>query len=888
MDVRIKYNKGKIMPLDEEHSSALNKTQAISPGKERTMDADNKELNAEDLIFFNRVKKDALRWKSYACCRRMQKSNKTSSCLGLYKLKKMTDEMIDKPDGRNIKEFLNHKLINYFAKLGKSTNENETVDLEYVKNLLKSGGDINSTDKYGQTILHEVARAWHTDVALYVIKKGANVNQGDNYGRTPLHVAAAVDYVPMVDLLLKHKADIEAKTKDELQTPVFYAAKNDAVNSLKALVKKKCKFIDIQDYKERTPIYVAAELDRSETTKLLLELNAPGYSSANDGSRAITWMINKMPPVAFEALNQMHSTDRPNRKQYYSLNYLFCEKVTSKNISDHNVSGSSQTSLHVAVGLRQYDLIMHPVFKRLLDVMWDQYGKRSAIFHLCLNLIYILLWTIIGLVVEYDKRHYYDLPGDTWRIVLFILAALLTFYQIYEEIMEFRRSQDYHDAWETKRKGDIKNDLEYCHPRWPGEKKYLLSEIAELENLRPKYFNDAWNIFDWICYIFLLICMATHIADIIDHSEVLAKVHIRIMAITIILLWLRLMKHARAFALLGPFIVMLGHMLKDCVRFLFLYMEFYIPYLTAFWMIFGGTKMAADNSTEEVTVSGFTYPGEIFFSTFRLTLVDDYDYDNMQKIDSIMADLLLGTWFMLSAILCLNLFIALLSDTFQRVYDNAQANSVMQRAIFLVNIWEGMSRKRKEQFLDYIDEFCSPLKDEYDDDMTQTGEEDLKRITFQIKENLDDLQELFKLQFGDPRSHLTEDEENTSKERRNQLFKPNSDVEEIKQTLISFQTEQLNITSQMQKDLLSVKNMLQQSLSKQIPDFQSACPVSESLENVGYDNEKLGKKKRRRKKEKHFKGFGSELQDHAPASFQNFTSLQDQSQRVNVNESTNC
>ena len=28
----------------------------------------------------------------------------------------------------------------------------------------------------------------------------------------------------------------------------------------------------------------------------------------------------------------------------------------------------------------------------------------------------------------------------------------------------------------------------------------------------------------------------------------------------------------------GPFIVMLGHMLKDCARFLFLYMEFYLPF----------------------------------------------------------------------------------------------------------------------------------------------------------------------------------------------------------------------------------------------------------------------------------------------------------------------
>ncbi len=38
----------------------------------------------------------------------------------------------------------------------------------------------------------------------------------------------------------------------------------------------------------------------------------------------------------------------------------------------------------------------------------------------------------------------------------------------------------------------------------------------------------------------------------------------------------------------------------------------------------------------------------------------------MKSIDSLMADLLIGMWLALSAILMLNIFIALLSDTFQR------------------------------------------------------------------------------------------------------------------------------------------------------------------------------------------------------------------------------
>ena len=59
------------------------------------------------------------------------------------------------------------------------------------------------------------------------------------------------------------------------------------------------------------------------------------------------------------------------------------------------------------------------------------------------------------------------------------------------------------------------------------------------------------NIFDWVCYALLLVVIITHLVDIFHHSNTLARVHIRIMAITIILIWIRLLKNFRAFSLLG-------------------------------------------------------------------------------------------------------------------------------------------------------------------------------------------------------------------------------------------------------------------------------------------------------------------------------------------------
>ena len=51
-----------------------------------------------------------------------------------------------------------------------------------------------------------------------------------------------------------------------------------------------------------------------------------------------------------------------------------------------------------------------------------------------------------------------------------------------------------------------------------------------------------------------------------------------------------------------------------------------------------------------------------------------------------MSRVLCSTFILCVGVLCLNLFIALMSDTFQRVYDNARATAVMQRAKFINDI----------------------------------------------------------------------------------------------------------------------------------------------------------------------------------------------------------
>ncbi|XP_033645157.1 uncharacterized protein LOC117304686 isoform X3 [Asterias rubens] len=675
--------------------------------------------NAADAFnVMSNVKKGAERFKGLSCRRRQMGEN---ASMGI------DDSIMPQPLQRNR---FNEALISYFARMARSDIDEEVIDLEFVQQMLDSGADITCTDKHGQTVLHEAVRAWEIDVALFLLARGAKVNQKDRFGRTPLHVAAAVNYPEMVMMLLDNdyeNADIEVLTDGELQTPLHFAARNDANMALKTLLKQGAN-LHARDYKGRTPLQVAAELDRSETARQLLELGSDASDTDKTGQTSLVLLISKMPAVAKEGLDQFHRCDRANRKQYYDHHYV-------EPIGPDDPKPKARSAIQVIVQYNQLELITHPVIKRLLHVKWVKFGRRGACIQALINFVFILLWTVVAVTLREDKLERYNLPADTWRIVIWILSLLITVYMIILELQEFFTSKKKFQRWKQWREGEIEKDLEFCHPQWPQEKNFLLQEIEEINNQSPAYFSEFWNYFDWIVYCVLLIFNGMFIAsqfipDGISHDRLVGFAR-RFMAISIILIWLRFMKTARAFKSIGPFIVMLGHILGDVFKFGFLYLEFYIPYACAFWMIFGNNEGIPSMQTVD----------SLLFSLFRITLVDEYDYEGMHGYDTVMAYILVSTFLFLSALLCINLLIALLSDTFQRVYDNANSNAAMQQASIILGIEEGLSKKQLRKFRRHIHEKAGPEVLYYDDDQTVEGESDLKKVTFQIKDELDDMKE---------------------------------------------------------------------------------------------------------------------------------------------------
>ena len=59
--------------------------------------------------------------------------------------------------------------------------------------------------------------------------------------------------------------------------------------------------------------------------------------------------------------------------------------------------------------------------------------------------------------------------------------------------------------------------------------------------------------------------------------------------------------------------------------------------------------------------------------------------------------------------MCLNLYIALMADTFARVYQNAKANAMLQQSAQILIAQRFLSKQKKIDVMQIIHEECAPL-----------------------------------------------------------------------------------------------------------------------------------------------------------------------------------
>ena len=148
-------------------------------------------------------------------------------------------------------------------------------DLNQVRELLRSGADVNAPQSDGLTGLHWAADNGDAALAGVLIYAGANLaplTRNDAY--TPMHMAARGGHAEVIALLLKAGADPAVATSRTGVTPMHLAAKAGSGEALRALAAGGAE-VDARDHQwGQTPLIFAAGFNRLVAVNALIELGA--------------------------------------------------------------------------------------------------------------------------------------------------------------------------------------------------------------------------------------------------------------------------------------------------------------------------------------------------------------------------------------------------------------------------------------------------------------------------------------------------------------------------------------------------------------------------------------------------------------------------------------
>jgi ankyrin repeat protein len=142
-------------------------------------------------------------------------------------------------------------------------------DNETVMSLVNRGMDVNTVDPGGNTLLHIAARNGNDKLVALLLKSKANPNARNRVGDSPLMLAAYNGKAEVVNALLAGGAQVNI----DGWTPLHYAVFAEQPEMVSLLLSKGAK-VDAPAPNQQTPLMLAAKNGNVVIAKLLLNAKA--------------------------------------------------------------------------------------------------------------------------------------------------------------------------------------------------------------------------------------------------------------------------------------------------------------------------------------------------------------------------------------------------------------------------------------------------------------------------------------------------------------------------------------------------------------------------------------------------------------------------------------
>ena len=577
------------------------------------------------------------------------------------------------------------------------------------RRLLEFAGDktpdlLWDEDEYSNHALHLACQEGQFDVVEILIEYQASITAINANKYTPLHLAAVSGHVQVAEYLIQEEAPIDGEEKNKVSTPLLLACQAGHTLIVNLLLKHGADICKHQDGADigNNALDLAIDAGHEDVVEILIQhhdirkaLN--NYTGTNEKPNTpLRNLIPKMPLQAHKVLSlymrdnikEIGHRDDERVKVDFNFELLdddvpFQEFIT-KYEDDNNIKrpllsnvyekGRLKKEFHplaIMVQHARLELLKHPLIRTMIRQKWKLHSRYLYYGNLTIYALFVLLLTLFTYIVpscNFDinmarnqssicvarpagsAKWYADTFGclecNMGRVIgSIVLAAFIILFAIFRLLFE---------------SGQIFGDLK-------------------------GYFISLDNYIEWFIYVGAIV----FVSDVFAFRRETGacgynnSVIWELGAFVVLLSWFNLAVFLRKLPLLGIYILMLLHVIVTFFRIMLLGLVFIIGFSVSFYMVFRQGDLC----------NQYRNP----FSTFLKTVVmmaGEFEYDGLfnnisDTLDHPISSYILWLVFViLIPIILANLLVGLAVDDIKGVQETAVLKRLALKVELVLNFEE--------------------------------------------------------------------------------------------------------------------------------------------------------------------------------------------------------
>ncbi|KFD57918.1 hypothetical protein M514_01151 [Trichuris suis] len=543
--------------------------------------------------------------------------------------------------------------------------------------LSRSTSQVHIKDNKGRTALHLAASRGHYDIISLLVSQGSDVNSDDlvifflllhwhndvigvKEGWTALHYATNAGHLDVIKFLIESGADPSSESVAG-KIPMSLAAANNHIEPLRFLLRQKHNTYQLVEDK-----------------KFLFDMMVCGKKYDNIPLK--DFILNSPAPVdtAVQLSSFYRSFANKEKERTKDLNSVaeLCENIATELLSiaaaEHNPAlilkahnKRGQPFIDALIEHNQKIVVSHPSVQRYLTEVWNG-GITWSSWKLTMFFFLVLVcppaWFFFSLPLNYRINEAPVIKFSCHLVSHILFTWLLTMetLRVYRPLYEIT--------------SPIPTPVEFFLLLWLSGK--LVAELSQMDGFTSRFsslftllFSSVAMIIHILAFIYPIVFMnAASEDEKLLYTHTLLYVKNQLFAAVLLVTFMHYLEFLTVHHLFGPWAVIIRNLMYDLTRFLvimFLFMTGFTVHVTS---VFQPAYAVADE-VGSLGLPELTDVAELmFFSLFGMVSVEMLPPVHLTPpVALIIIKMVYASYLIVTVIVLINLLIAMMSDTYQRI-----------------------------------------------------------------------------------------------------------------------------------------------------------------------------------------------------------------------------